>query len=122
MSEKSLSQKFQEMMTENQSHPYLEFPPTEEDIFTWGYLLAQKDLQQKLDTYIQLAETKGKELEEAREVIAFYANKDHWLNHLSGHGYASDGLIIFIDWENGIRDYDCEVGGKRARAYLEKWK
>ena len=77
MNEKSLSDKYKDWQEVefNNTRPYL--------AFEHGYLLRGSELcpeihrlKQKLDTYIQLAETKGKELEklneqvkEAREVI-----------------------------------------------------
>jgi hypothetical protein len=60
-----------------------------------------EDLQQKLDTYIQLAETKGKELEEAkkvfRDIVEIIDGKD------------SDGR-------------DLPEILELCQAYLEKWK
>ncbi len=63
-----------------------------------NHLITIRKLQQKLDTYIQLAHTKSAELDEAKKVI------EKLIDHT-------------IDRDN----YECKAMIE-AKAYLEKWK
>ncbi len=96
MSEKSLEleEKFEEWIKDNaMNRLYMS------DYLRAGYEIAQKDLQQKLDTYIQLAETKGKELEEAISIIKLI--------------YEATSISAYIVSKEKIREFLNK---------LEKWK
>lgn len=63
------------------------------------------------------------QLKEAREVIEFYASKDYWFPFRDFDG--EFGAIDDSDWQTYNapgRDKPTYIGGKRARAYLEKYK
>lgn len=118
MSEKSLEEikkMFQERITENYTHPPTEFPLSDEDLFVWGYQLAQKDLQSQLEVYIQLAHTKSAELDAAVKVIEFYGNDKRYTHKTSNPNTFLNETGEYIS----EIDFDC---GASARAYLEKWK
>jgi hypothetical protein len=100
VSEKSLEEKFLDAFKLQYNHDfdYDEFP--NEFLRMWfmqGYELAKK------------------ELEEAREVIEFYAKKEVW-------GVDTPHMMTSIDpCDQEQLDAWGTRGGKRARAYLEKW-
>ena len=86
--------------------------------FKAGYELAQKDLQQKLDTYIQLAETKGKELEEAKnEFKKCYKALEFFQQHADCRTNNTYHCNC-----NFCKDREHMELKRSARAYLEKWK
>ena len=64
-----------------------------------NHLITIRKLQQKLDTYIQLAETKGKELEEAISIIKLI--------------YEATSISAYIVSKEKIREFLNK---------LEKWK
>lgn len=67
--------------------------------FQAGYQLAQKELEEQL--------------KESREVIEYYASENNWKD--------DDIPNQFTTFDDGALAWG-DNGGKRALAYLEKWK
>lgn len=86
--------------------------------FFYGYTIAQKDLQQKLDTYIQLAHTKSAELDEA---IGEFKKCYKALEFFHQHADCRTNKTYYCSC-NFCKDREHNVLRINARAYLEKWK
>lgn len=105
MSDETIEDKFEEWIKGNaMNRLYMS------DYFRAGYEVAQKELQ--------------KELDEAIEVIKFYADKDNWKNmkHCQGDEVSKVRIEAQDYYEdNSISDkkYLNLIGGKRARDFLK---
>lgn len=91
-------------------------------IMDGDYLIKGGRLEDSIKSLQQeLAETKER-LREAGEVVDFYGEYHHWLATLRVGGFGEYDAIEYIDLEPHPKKKNRSIGGKRARAYQDKWK
>lgn len=79
----------------------------------YSYITAFKKLQ------AENQELKRK-LDLAVEALGFYGDSVNWLNTVASGFHCENAKICAADLSNGVLEYDCEVGGKRARKTLRE--